>query len=127
MPEIKPPLADAADRKTARLDFARNIIVEAGAGTGKTTLLIDRLCLWILKQPPSAENLSPLERVIVLTFTEKAAAEIKIRLTAKLQQLIASASSEADARAAALLAELSELFKVDKTEAVLRAEKAVAF
>ncbi|MBR5151686.1 MAG: UvrD-helicase domain-containing protein, partial [Elusimicrobiaceae bacterium] len=59
-----------------------NLVVEAGAGTGKTTLLINRLCLCVL-----AQNI-PVEKLVALTFTDKAAAEIKTRFIFKLQQLI---------------------------------------
>jgi ATP-dependent helicase/nuclease subunit A len=36
-------LADAGDRQVATASFDRNLVVTAGAGTGKTTLLVDRL------------------------------------------------------------------------------------
>ena len=36
-------LADASDRERAVSTFDRNVVVTAGAGTGKTTLLVDRL------------------------------------------------------------------------------------
>jgi len=61
----------------------RNIVVEAGAGTGKTTLLIARLCISLLVQH------IPAEKLVALTFTDKAAAEIKTRLLEQLQQVIA--------------------------------------
>jgi len=75
---------DQQDRLTAALPSASNIIVEAGAGTGKTTLLTDRLCYLILGKD------IPIDKIIALTFTEKAAAEIKIRLLAKMQRIITS-------------------------------------
>ncbi|MET0691328.1 MAG: UvrD-helicase domain-containing protein, partial [Candidatus Binatia bacterium] len=36
-------LPDARDREVAIATFDRNLVVTAGAGTGKTTLLVDRL------------------------------------------------------------------------------------
>ncbi|MDD4004663.1 MAG: UvrD-helicase domain-containing protein [Elusimicrobiaceae bacterium] len=74
-------LPDRADREAARFVFDRNIIVEAGAGTGKTTLLIERLSFWLLAVPDADAG-----GVVALTFTEKAAAEIKIRLAARLRK-----------------------------------------
>lgn len=71
------------DRLKVQLLLGQNMVVEAGAGTGKTTLLIERLCLALVAQGIAAEKL------VALTFTEKAAAEIKNRLIAKLQHLIA--------------------------------------
>jgi ATP-dependent helicase/nuclease subunit A len=73
-------LADAVDREVAagRLDL--NVVVEAGAGTGKTTLLIDRISRLLL------QGGTPIERLVALTFTEKAAAEIRIRLAKRLHE-----------------------------------------
>ena len=76
------------DRLKAQTRMGVNIVVEAGAGTGKTTLLIDRLCLAVL-----AQN-TPVEKLVALTFTEKAAAEIKTRFVAKLQNLVAAVKKE---------------------------------
>ena len=76
------------DRLQAQTRMGVNIVVEAGAGTGKTTLLIDRLCLAVL-----AQN-TPVEKLVALTFTEKAAAEIKTRFVAKLQNLVAAVKKE---------------------------------
>lgn len=73
---------DQKDRLTAAIPADYNVIVEAGAGTGKTTLLINRLCYLILG------NDIAIDQIIALTFTEKAAAEIKIRLLAKMQKII---------------------------------------
>lgn len=36
------PSADAPERLRAVTTFDRNVVVTAGAGTGKTTLLVDR-------------------------------------------------------------------------------------
>ena len=71
------------DRLKVQLLLGQNMVVEAGAGTGKTRLLIERLCLALVAQGMAAEKL------VALTFTEKAAAEIKNRLIDKLQHLIA--------------------------------------
>lgn len=65
-----------------------NLVVEAGAGTGKTTLLIDRLCLCVLVEQ------IPVEKLVALTFTDKAAAEIKTRFIFKLQQLMELVQAE---------------------------------
>lgn len=74
---------DYQARLNAALPDDKNIIVEAGAGTGKTTLLIDRLCYLILGKD------IPIDKIVALTFTDKAAAEIKIRLLLKMQKILA--------------------------------------
>ena len=70
------------DRFRARTLLGVNMVVEAGAGTGKTTSLIDRICFALLAQG------IPATRLVALTFTEKAGAEIKTRLIAKLQAVL---------------------------------------
>lgn len=77
------------DRLKAQILTGKNIVVEAGAGTGKTTLLIARLCLSLL-----VENIAP-EKLVALTFTDKAAAEIKTRLLEQLQQVIGDIKNKA--------------------------------
>ncbi|MDR0291557.1 MAG: UvrD-helicase domain-containing protein, partial [Elusimicrobium sp.] len=73
---------DNSVRETAVTAAGKNIAVEAGAGTGKTTLLINRLCFLIAARGVAAE------RIVALTFTEKAAAEIKLRLALTLQKIL---------------------------------------
>ena len=79
---------DYKERLAAAVPSDKNIIVEAGAGTGKTTLLADRLCYLIL-----GKNIK-LDEIVALTFTEKAAAEIKLRLMETMRDIIADLSSQ---------------------------------
>lgn len=79
---------DAAARTLALTAAGQNIVVSAGAGTGKTTLLVDRLCFLIL-----ARGLD-IEKTAVLTFTEKAAAEVKARLMMKLNTVLQEVNNE---------------------------------
>jgi ATP-dependent helicase/nuclease subunit A len=60
----------------------RNIVIEAGAGTGKTTAIVGE----VLKLMLADENLSP-ERIVLVTFTEKAAGEIADRIHAALAEV----------------------------------------
>ena len=62
----------------------RSIIVSAAAGSGKTSVLVERL----IRQLSDRENKIPADRMIVVTFTKDAAAEMKQRLTAALAELI---------------------------------------
>jgi len=77
-------LPDASARASARGELGRNVVVEAAAGTGKTRLLIERICCYLLTRPGA-----DIRKIVALTFTEKAAAEIRVRLSAYLTRAAA--------------------------------------
>ena len=70
-------LADAEARERIRAELGRSFCVEAAAGTGKTTLLVQRI-LHLLESGVRASQLA------AITFTELAAAELKSRIRAEL-------------------------------------------
>ena len=72
---------DHAARVRAATDFATNLVVSAGAGTGKTTLLIERILTAI------GSGVAPLSAVAAITFTDKAAGELRHRLASGLREL----------------------------------------
>ncbi|HSN68363.1 MAG TPA: UvrD-helicase domain-containing protein, partial [Thermoanaerobaculia bacterium] len=63
----------------------RNLFIEAGAGTGKTTEIVSRVLQILLDDP----NQKP-ERIVLITFTEKAAGEIAERIRDALIDLLGS-------------------------------------
>jgi ATP-dependent helicase/nuclease subunit A len=69
---------DAATRRIAVDELTDNVFVEAGAGTGKTSLLVARLCALVV------DSEVPLSAVAAITFTEKAAAELRDRFRHEL-------------------------------------------
>ena len=88
--------ADAAARRAAVQRFEGCVALEAGAGTGKTTVLVNRVVAWCLgpgweraRSALRAEAAGPhpervarrvLGRVVAITFTEAAAAEMALRI-----------------------------------------------
>jgi ATP-dependent helicase/nuclease subunit A len=68
---------DIGIRDAIRTERERNVVVEASAGTGKTTLLISRVLSLI-------DGGIPLDRICVVTFTKSAASELRTRLRAAL-------------------------------------------
>ncbi|MDE7364527.1 MAG: UvrD-helicase domain-containing protein, partial [Ruminococcus sp.] len=74
---------------------ARNssIIVSAAAGSGKTAVLTERL-LQLIRMPENAQKGVSADKMIVVTFTNDAANEMKSRLDTKLRELINTVSDE---------------------------------
>ena len=97
-----PPDAAARARITGQLD--RTLFVDAGAGSGKTRSLVDRVVAVVL-HPDSAV---PLRHVAAVTFTEKAGAELRDRLRAAFEAALTSADPGSDraSRAAGALEDL---------------------
>jgi len=73
------PPDDAAARARIRDDLDTTLLVEAAAGTGKTTELVRRIIAVLAAGRASVESLA------AVTFTEKAAGELKLRLRAGLE------------------------------------------
>src|SRR5262249_20141668 len=81
------PLADADSRRAA-VDPAQNVVLEASAGTGKTRVLVERYVNLL------RAGVEP-DHILAITFTRKAAAEMRQRIIDRLKE--ASRLSEFDA------------------------------
>ncbi len=71
------------------LDLNRNLAITAGAGSGKTTVLVNRY-LYILMRNPSLQ----VRNILAITFTEKAAAEMKERIYDEINRQFAHNETE---------------------------------
>ena len=91
----------ARDQIASALD--ETLVVEAAAGTGKTTELVKRL-LRVL-----ATGRTEVDKIVAVTFTEKAAGELKLRLREALErERAATADEEARQRLDRALGSLEE-------------------
>ena len=80
------PDAAARDRITTALD--ETLFVEAGAGSGKTKSLVDRVGALL-------DAGLAMHAIAAITFTEKAAAELRDRIRRELERQVAGASEDA--------------------------------
>jgi ATP-dependent exoDNAse (exonuclease V) beta subunit len=75
-----PRPADEAARERARRDHGTTFVIEAGAGTGKTTLIVDRI------EAIVRSGRARLDQLAAVTFTENAAVTMKLRLRERLER-----------------------------------------
>jgi ATP-dependent helicase/nuclease subunit A len=93
-------LADADARDRIANDFATTLFVEAAAGTGKTTVLVSRIIGLV------RSGRTNLQRIVAVTFTEKAAGEMKLRIRKEIEDERKMASRAEQRRLEQALAEL---------------------
>lgn len=68
-------------------DLDTNLLVEAGAGSGKTTALVGRMLALV-------KSGVPVERIAAVTFTRKAAAELRERFQARIESELRDADAD---------------------------------
>ncbi len=96
---------DQAARDRIQTDLATNLLVEAGAGSGKTTALVARLLEHVL-------NGTPVEQLAAVTFTRKAADELRERFQMQLERVVreGAGNNERNERCATALRDLERAF-----------------
>ena len=87
-------LRDQDARTAASTLLSQSAFIEAGAGTGKSTTLVERIINTLTRSNPI-----PITSVAAITFTERAGAELRHRLREKLmKRLAAGTCSPADSQ-----------------------------
>lgn len=84
------PLIDHDARARIKNDLDATLVVEAAAGTGKTTALVERI-LSLLRSGKAT-----LRTLVAVTFTEKAAGEMKLRLRTEIEKARSTISTVAE-------------------------------
>ncbi len=97
-PAAAVPPPDEPVRQRIRTDLSTTLLVEAAAGTGKTTCMVDRMLALVRTGAARSEG------IVAVTFTKKAAGELRRRFREKLQRAAVEATDPAEqARLAAAL------------------------
>ena len=78
------PLSDEGSRRIIREELHTNLLVEAGAGSGKTQMLAERMAAGI------AAGVYQVEHLAAVTFTRKAASELRGRFHLALENQLAA-------------------------------------
>jgi len=86
---MKKPQASVEDRAPIQRLLDRTIVVEAAAGTGKTTELVGRIVRLI------ETGRARIDEIVAVTFGEKAAGELKLRIREELEHARPQASPAA--------------------------------
>jgi ATP-dependent helicase/nuclease subunit A len=86
----RPPVADQAERDRLRGELGATHFVEAGAGTGKTTAVVSRIVALV------AAGRLVMERLVAITFTVAAAAELRVRVREGLEAAAREAGAAAE-------------------------------
>ncbi len=94
--KISPRMNDFTPQQLAAINGRGNLLVVAGAGTGKTRTLVSRCLRFVVNERESLEN------ILMVTFTEAAAAEMRARIREELHRL--QAANPGDERLAQQLA-----------------------
>jgi ATP-dependent helicase/nuclease subunit A len=82
-----------------------NVLVIAGAGTGKTRTLVDRCLMCLLEEKPPAS----FEEILLVTFTEAAAAEMRQRIRASLEKILEEVADSSRVRELLALFETAQI------------------
>ncbi len=87
-PKVAPPPEPTAEQRAAIEARSSDVFTEAGAGTGKTGVLVERYC-----EAVTGDGIGP-DAILAFTFTERAAGELRERIR---RQLIASSRAASEA------------------------------
>ena len=114
-------ISDMDARRAAETTFDRNVVVVAGAGTGKTTLLVNRLVHLLMREPRPVA----MTQIVALTYTNKAASEMKARLRERLTTLACGMTTQGCEGGAVAMDELRARYGLTADDVAERAESAL--
>src|SRR5260370_23482813 len=90
MPVLDLTLDDYSARERIRTSLGESLLVEASAGTGKTNELIARIVRVL------GSGATTIDHIVAVTFTNKAAGELKLGVRQELDSARDTAGTEAE-------------------------------
>ena len=87
----------------------KKILVSAAAGSGKTATLIERIIRSLTEEVPPLD----LSRMLIVTFTKAAAAELKLRILAAINNAVTDDPASKHLRRQLLLLESAQICTID--------------
>ncbi|HEY8501724.1 MAG TPA: UvrD-helicase domain-containing protein, partial [Solirubrobacterales bacterium] len=93
---VTPPREPTPEQAAAIAVRGKDVLLEAGAGTGKTGVMVDRYCRLVCDS-----GVSP-DAILAFTFTDKAAGELRQRIRAELGRRAERGSERATAALAGI-------------------------
>lgn len=98
-----------AQQQTAIESGGENILVNAAAGSGKTAVLVER----IIQKITDAQNPTDIDRLLVATFTNAAAAEMKGRISEALEKKLRENPQNGAIKRQLLLLKYADITTID--------------
>lgn len=86
----------------------RNLLVSAAAGSGKTAVLVERIIARLIKDTPPID----VDQLLVVTFTDAAAAEMKERIGAALEKALEEQPENAHLKKQAALIHTAKIMTI---------------
>ena len=87
----------------------KSLLVSAAAGSGKTAVLVER----IIRMITEGENPKDIDRLLVMTFTRAAAAEMRERIQAAIEKKLESEPENEHLQQQAVLVQFAQITTID--------------
>ena len=87
----------------------KSLLVSAAAGSGKTAVLVER----IIQMITEGENPKDIDRLLVMTFTRAAAAEMRERIQAAIEKKLESEPENEHLQQQAVLVQFAQITTID--------------
>lgn len=87
----------------------RNLLVSAAAGSGKTAVLVERIIRMITEGPEPLD----IDRLLVMTFTKAAAAEMRERIQTAIEKKLEEHPQDAHLQQQAVMVQYAQITTID--------------